>query len=229
MGDDPKKRVGRPPSKGKSGPGEYVGFRAPRELKAQLEEAAHAAGRSLSSETQFRLERSFLDVGLIEQILDMLYGPKLAGLLMVIGRVADQAGEQSAALISPTADMTSEWFDDPYPYQQAEKAISEVLRFFRPSGDASAPKIRELAWAAAAGQQFDYLEDAVKDFNTLGEWYAHRAISALISAKEGRGSEHWVKAPLEKLTDQVIERVLDAYRSEFPIKPAGAKPVEKKR
>jgi hypothetical protein len=38
----------------------YVGFRAPPALKSQLEAAARANGRSLSTEAQVRLERSFL-------------------------------------------------------------------------------------------------------------------------------------------------------------------------
>jgi hypothetical protein len=42
-------------------PAAYVGFRASHRLKVQLEEAAAASDRSLSTEAQFRLEASFLD------------------------------------------------------------------------------------------------------------------------------------------------------------------------
>ncbi len=56
-----KRPVGRPRTRNIKGvPGDYVGFRAPRELKEQLEKSAAKNGRSLSSEAQFRLNQSFM-------------------------------------------------------------------------------------------------------------------------------------------------------------------------
>lgn len=43
------------------GPFAYVGFRLPHELKRQLEAAAAANGRSIAVETQFRIQRSFVE------------------------------------------------------------------------------------------------------------------------------------------------------------------------
>jgi hypothetical protein len=63
-----KRRAGRPKTRADEAPGEYVGFRAPRSLKQQLAAAAVAAGRSLSTEAQARLERSFSQENLLEQL-----------------------------------------------------------------------------------------------------------------------------------------------------------------
>jgi hypothetical protein len=49
--------------------GEYVGFRSPAALKEKLEKAAASANRSLSSEAQFRLERSFNEESTIDALL----------------------------------------------------------------------------------------------------------------------------------------------------------------
>lgn len=51
-------------------PGEYVGFRASPALKKKLERAAKAAGRSLSTETQMRLEQSFRDDRMLAAVND---------------------------------------------------------------------------------------------------------------------------------------------------------------
>jgi hypothetical protein len=52
----------------------YVGFRAPSGLKAQLEATAAANGRSLSSEVQFRLERSLRTESSLTEALLLLLG-----------------------------------------------------------------------------------------------------------------------------------------------------------
>lgn len=66
-----KRRVGRPRTRLGEGPGDYVGFRAPPELKARLAAAAAATGRSLSTETQFRLEQSFRDDQLLAALAEL--------------------------------------------------------------------------------------------------------------------------------------------------------------
>jgi hypothetical protein len=68
-------------------PGEYVGFRSPAWLKKQLEQAADLAGRSLSTEAQFRLERSFERGALLYDGLDLAYGKPIAGILLLLGSV----------------------------------------------------------------------------------------------------------------------------------------------
>ena len=56
-------KAGRPRTRPQM-PREYVGLFAPKELKRLLIDAARGNGRSLSSEAQFRLERSFDQEGM---------------------------------------------------------------------------------------------------------------------------------------------------------------------
>jgi hypothetical protein len=51
----------------------YIGFRAPINLKLDLEMAAAQAGRSLSAEVQFRLERSFYSQAAFAEALALVF------------------------------------------------------------------------------------------------------------------------------------------------------------
>lgn len=128
-----KRRVGRP-RKYAAGPGDYVGFRAPRDLKERLEVAANAAGRSLSTEAQFRIERSFDRQNLLGEALELAYGREAAALIMVIAREMVRAGRVSAA-ISRGPSFMDRWLDDPYAYDQATRAVGTILDAFRPAGN----------------------------------------------------------------------------------------------
>src|SRR5437016_8009288 len=90
-----KRRPGRPRSRPDEGPGQFVGFRASRELKNRLEAAAAENGRSLSTEAQFRLEQSFRNADYFDQATDLAYGPRLAALLAVIGRAMNEIGRHA--------------------------------------------------------------------------------------------------------------------------------------
>src|SRR5437868_12650617 len=92
------RRVGRPRTRS-DGPGDYVGFRAPRELKERLEAAASRNGRSLSTEAQIRLERSFEKQSLLSEALELAYGPRLAGVLFLLGELMAEVGT-SAGFVS---------------------------------------------------------------------------------------------------------------------------------
>ena len=60
-------------------------LRVTSELKTELEEAAESNGRSLSQEAEFRLERTFANQDLLDDVLTLAYGDRLANLLMRIG------------------------------------------------------------------------------------------------------------------------------------------------
>ncbi len=55
-------------------------------LRAQLEEAAQGRGVSMNAEAVARLEDSFRVEELLPQILDLAYGRRAAGMLMLLGR-----------------------------------------------------------------------------------------------------------------------------------------------
>jgi TraY domain len=80
-----KKRVGRPVVEAAPGVRAGLSLRVTAELKTQLEGAAESNGRSLSQEAEFRLERTFANQDLLDDVLTLAYGDRLAKLLMTIG------------------------------------------------------------------------------------------------------------------------------------------------
>lgn len=105
------RRRGRPPSPDKAEkPGEFVGFRSPRELKAKLERAAHDAGRSISTEAQFRLEQSF-------ETDELFAGPTTRAFAMLL-----------AATVAEVEGKTGQsWLSDAATYKRALVAIYALL------------------------------------------------------------------------------------------------------
>jgi hypothetical protein len=129
-----KRRVGRPRSRSE-GPGDYVGFRAPRELKERLETTAATSGRSLSTEAQIRLEKSFEKQDLLSDSLELAYGARLAGIVLLVGNLMKQTGLLGGFASIGSAEARDKWLDDPYAYDQALKAALIILEAFRPPGD----------------------------------------------------------------------------------------------
>lgn len=127
-----KRRVGRPRVRHDDAPGEYVGFRAPRALKEKLETAAEVAGRSLSTEAQFRLQESFRDDEQLPASLKRIYGPQLAGLLLLIGEILRDAGRVAGFKSTGTLRGADEWFDEPKAFNQATEEIKIIIEALRP-------------------------------------------------------------------------------------------------
>jgi hypothetical protein len=65
------RRVGRPGTRDRKEPRQYVGFQVPADLKNQLEAAAVSNGRSLSAETTARLAYSFALGALTPTVLEL--------------------------------------------------------------------------------------------------------------------------------------------------------------
>ncbi|MBV9859869.1 MAG: TraY domain-containing protein [Alphaproteobacteria bacterium] len=130
------KRVGRPRTRASETAGDYVGFRASRDLKQRLEAAAKASGRSLSTEAQFRLERSFDRESLFPDSLKLAFGPGLSGMLFMLGRVMSESGRSALFQKSNGAPASAGWLADPFAYAEAVAAAIKVLEEFRPEGDA---------------------------------------------------------------------------------------------
>jgi hypothetical protein len=123
-----KRGVGRPrtrPEKPRAG--DYVGFRVPSELKAQLENEAKRNGRSLSTETQSRLEQAFKnETTLLFEAWGMAYGAQGRDFLRLIGDVIRHAP------IGP------DWLNDPAEYALVAAELTEIINnsTLRPQGPA---------------------------------------------------------------------------------------------
>jgi hypothetical protein len=127
-----KKRPGRPKVGEGGRQGQFVGFRCPDALKEKLEKAATTAGRSLSTETQFRIEKSFntdQTLGAAQQLAQNLaFGPKGAELLRLITRVIRHAPGAIGM------DVEDDWFSDATAFHVLEREITHLLHRLRPEG-----------------------------------------------------------------------------------------------
>jgi hypothetical protein len=102
-------------------------FRMSQDLRAALERAAAASGRSLNAEIHDRLEASLSATPADETVAGMVRG--LAEMLAVVGERAAR-----------TAGVT-DWTSDPWAYHQAKIAAGMVLQALRPPGDVTLPAI----------------------------------------------------------------------------------------
>jgi hypothetical protein len=132
---DSKRRRGRPLKPAKAGERASLGLRVSGDLKHRIDQAAQRAGRTQGQEAELRLERSFHEQELLPQILDLAYGRRLAGMLMLLGREMRSCGLGSW-ILSTQDHLTGEgWFSDAYAYDQVVQAVNEILEQYRPSGD----------------------------------------------------------------------------------------------
>lgn len=129
MKSDRTLRRGRPPAGGKTARGDYVGFRSPRELKKQLELVAASAGRSLSTETQFRLVQSLRAEAALDEALHLAFGEG-AQLLLLIGRALRAAPPLAGLSIDSPG-----WLGHATAYDMAARAIAVVVEALRPPGE----------------------------------------------------------------------------------------------
>lgn len=181
---------------------DYVGFRCPSDLKVRLEAAALRAGRSLSTEAQFRIEQSLRDERQAQLFSDLIYGKEAAALLEVLGRAMRDAGAHAAAQ-SPHKN----WLDSPAAFRQATIAVAKVLSAVAPSEVIATPQeatvdlghaianglLSALAhergqsdfmepWAAAIRPRLGRLGERLKDFD-----YTVAAASAALPGDEVPG------------------------------------------
>jgi hypothetical protein len=141
-----RRRPGRPKVGEGGRTGEFVGFRCPSGLKEQIEKAAAAAGRSISTECQFRIAQSFVAGETLAEATQLAqrlaYGKGGGGLLNLIGRLM-RHGPAVADL--DIEDEDHDWTRDPLAYRIAETEITHMLALLRPEGDPLSKPEREAA------------------------------------------------------------------------------------
>ena len=190
-----EKKARRRPAPKRERQGEYVGFRSPVVLKEKLEAAARSSNRSLSSEAQFRLERSFEHERVLHEALALAYGPRTAALVLLIARAMHDAGTAEAFNKTFTPEGAANWTDDPDAYEQATKAADTILTSARPPGEPTkASTFKRLP------------ADHPLHNASMGEGFAN----TLIDAVSGRGStgelQKWAE-PLRAMLGSVVERM----------------------
>ncbi len=126
-----------------------MGFRPTPTIRAKLEEAARANGRSMSHEVEARLERSFVEFGKEETFL---VARLLANTIHTIEAVTGK-----------------NWMDDPEAHRQTQEACKTILDSFRPP-DGKGPIGIDLIFEGTVGK-----DAAIKAIKSEFEQMAHPA------------------------------------------------------
>jgi hypothetical protein len=139
-----RKGPGRRPKDQKRIP---LSVRITPEMRDRLVSTAKGDGRSITQEVELLLEQALSDKRRIPDILELAYGPWIAGLLIGLGYAMKEAGRVahmqkalghvSIAASGPAAllEELENWPADPHAFNQAVKAAITLFEAVRPEGE----------------------------------------------------------------------------------------------
>ena len=107
-------------------------LRVREDLRLTLEQAAKNRRVSLNQEIVDRLEYVRDRVGLLPQVLELAYGPHLAGILMLLAVGMEEAGKLRMDTARDVAKMDT-WTEHPTAYDSACLAAVALLLALRPT------------------------------------------------------------------------------------------------
>jgi hypothetical protein len=128
-----------PRAKATKSKGAEVGKRYPLnmrttfEVRRELEQAAAATGRSLAQEAEYRIQRTFQNQKVLQEALDLSFGPQISGLLMIIGDVM-RATAQTASFAKNGNPSLENWSEDPAVFDEVAKEVAVVFAMHHPGG-----------------------------------------------------------------------------------------------
>jgi hypothetical protein len=129
-------RRGPEPLPGTADQKSTVSVRISPDLKDKLVAATRTNDRSLSQEAEIRLEQSFKSEALAAEVLTLLFGRPLAGLILLVGNVMRASGTVSGIRSAGSrVAFSDDWHADPYAFDQAYRAAIAILEAARPPGD----------------------------------------------------------------------------------------------
>ena len=89
-----------------------------------------------------RLEQTLADQRSLHELLGLVYGPKLAGIVRVVAEFMETAGHH-ADMVSMQRNQggpfREQWLRNPYAFDEAVKAANVALERFRPAGEVTPP------------------------------------------------------------------------------------------
>jgi hypothetical protein len=141
-------RTGRPTKDPTPGTRASLGLKVTGDIKAKLDAAARANGRTQSQEAEARLEQTFREELLLPQILDAAYGRETAGLVLALAECIRGAAQRAAMLCDgshqkwhddPSIEtvglwLSQEWMCYPWAFRQVVDAVWTVLDRLAPRG-----------------------------------------------------------------------------------------------
>ena len=128
---------GRPTKPAKQGEKTTLSLRVTPELKRRLDNVSTLSGRNLSQEAELRLEKSFHEHELMTNVLGFAYGPRIAGLVLVLARVMHDAGRQCEGLLQGSGASDQDWHAIPEAFDKVAQTVSDTLAALRPDADPS--------------------------------------------------------------------------------------------
>src|SRR5712692_9935443 len=143
MAKSAKRRKGRPPVPPEARRSRNFTFRSREALHQQLGAAAKIAGRSISEEIEFRLERSFFEQRATIEALDLAYGKDLVRILLMVAE-AMAVGPYAASTATHAPEDFGNWLNNPYAFAQAMQAAHAVLDALKPPGDPTPPQVKPI-------------------------------------------------------------------------------------
>ena len=149
-----------------------------------------------------RLEQSFRDQALLNQVLELAYGKRLGGLLLLIGRAMFDAGRHSAFTATRKLKDVENWLDIAYGYDQAVQAAHKVLEVLRPKGDTSPPNLQlsEVVGSIEGISSDEMFDSLLKNFGVT----VANGLLSLLQGREVRGElKDWAEPVIEMLGPMV--------------------------
>jgi hypothetical protein len=157
----PKKR-GRPEKAARDGERVSLGLKVTPEIKRLLSAATAVSGRTQSQEAEFRLERSFLGIGLLREASELAYGRQMALLLEIISR------EIRVELARSGISVDQDWLNDPTAFDRVRATVSAIFVPIEHAEDAPRRKIVGEPAGGATSRFFIGIGDS--SFSTMAPW-----------------------------------------------------------
>lgn len=132
-------------------------------LRAAIEGAAKENSQSMNAEMVHRLERSFADQRAMMDALDLAYGRELTGLITALAEVMKAVGSGAALLTTLSPEESRNWWNNPFAYDQAVRAVNEILEALRPAGEITASAKTVAAYMKVDGSSGPVLSTSLSD------------------------------------------------------------------
>jgi hypothetical protein len=140
--EQPPGKPGRKPHPANQGERVSLGLKVTPEIKNRLDAATADTGRTQSQEAEWRLDRSFQQQHLLDQVFDLSYrDPQLVALLLQLGEaMRDTITSTTGSIRNPA------WVDNPWAFEQVARAATFIIEAHRPEGEIQPPNATVLPY-----------------------------------------------------------------------------------
>jgi hypothetical protein len=155
--------------------------------------------RRWRQEAEARLERSFRDEQLLPQLLEAVFDPNAAGMLLLLGRIMRDAGSHAASAARYSMQDANGWINNPYAFDQVARGIARALEAVRPAGPIVSPKMG----GVEPGSNID--TDAA--YREIGVGFARPMLAAVTGRPMTDDLKLWGEQVRNRLGREVVERI----------------------